>query len=67
MVDLSDPYIVAPVFIVNSINFGRIAYNNFKEYRQSGNKLLPALYWSLASFSAVAVAEKSLGLENLLK
>lgn len=67
MVDLSDPYIVAPVFIVNSINFGRIAYNNFKQYREGGGTLLPALYWSLVSFSAVGVAEKSLGLENLLK
>ena len=59
----------APVWIVNAINFGRHAYKNFKEMRDDGAKVLPALYWSTASacavgFTAVCATD---GLEKLLK
>jgi len=58
-----------PLWIMNTIHFGRFAYKNFKEMRDDGAKVLPALYWSTASACAVGLTTicATDGLEKLLK
>jgi hypothetical protein len=66
---LINQWYFAPIWIVNTINFGNIAYKNFKEMRYDSAKVLPALWFSAASAAAVVLTGICVadGLEKLLK
>jgi hypothetical protein len=66
---IMDQWCLASVCMVNAICFGSFAYKNFKEMRDDGAKVLPALYWSTASACAVGLTAicATEGLEKLLK
>jgi len=59
---------MSPVWAINAINFGRIAYNKFKK-RERDEETLSYVFWSIASISSIIVLTASLynGLEKLIE
>jgi hypothetical protein len=64
-VNIIDQWYMTPLWIVNTIGFGKMGYEKLKEMKDSNIKLLPALiYLAGAAFSAYSTG---ICLENLLK